>query len=272
MKAGNSGSEGSAGPSPASSIPTGGGPGAARLGRVPEPQALVFDVDGTLFDTLPAIHRALNDALSAAGVAPAGMPLVRERVSAGFEALVRSCLEGASTGSAGSLRSNADPRSPAAGNPLATPACVAAVHRDFLERYAALVPGWARAYPGTDDLLAALARRGRRLAICSNAPGALIDALLVRAGWSRRFETVVHADNAARLKPSAEPLLQALAAMGIRRAEDAWLVGDSAMDSGCAAAAGSGFVWFSSGYGQPGKGDPVLARIGRPAELLGLLE
>ena len=100
----------------------------------------------------------------------------------------------------------------------------------------------------------------------------MIDALLARAGWYGRFETIVHAGNAARLKPSAEPLLQALAVMGVRRPDEAWLIGDSAMDSGCAAAAGSGFVWFSSGYGRPGSGDPVLARVERPTDLLGLLE
>ena len=120
-------------------------------------------------------------------------------------------------------------------------------------------------------MLRTLATRGHRLGVCSNSPGRAIDALLSRAGWSGLFDVVIHADNARQLKPSAEPLRQVLTAMGGLPAREAWLIGDSAMDSRCAAAAGSPFVWFSSGYGRPEVGDPMHAQIARPTELLSLL-
>lgn len=233
------------------------------------PSTLVFDVDGTLFDTLAAIHQALNETLVRVGSAPVSLRQVRERVSPGLGGLFMSCLDESSRVREALSRS-AMPAAAGASGGVAKgiPARWQGPYHAFVERYAALAPELASAYAGAGELLRTLSDQGRRLAICSNAPGAAIDRLLARAGWSGFFKVVVHADNAVQLKPSAVPLQQALGALGDVRPDDAWLIGDSEMDSRCAAAAGCGFVWFAAGYGQPHEDAPILGRIERLVELL----
>lgn len=202
--------------------------GASTSDRV-APRALVFDVDGTLIDTLRPMRQALNEVLVSVGRVPWNEVAVRQRLSLGMAGLLSAALD------------DGGPGAPAAG---ARPALMDAL----LTRYRALAPAQARPYADAEATLRRCRARGCRLAVCSNADGTVLQALLASFGWRELFETVVHAGNALALKPSGLPLRQALAQLGVAPHE-AWLVGDSALDARCAQAAGCRFVWFSGGYG-----------------------
>ena len=213
------------------------------------PRVLVFDVDGTLIDTLPPMRQALNEVLIDHHRAPWAEHAVRERLSLGLDGLLAHALR--------------------ADGPVPGAAAEAAARTALLERYADLAPQLARSYPGADAVLRQARDAGYRLAVCSNASGRVLQGLFETLGWLDLFETWVHADNALALKPSGLPLQQALAALSAS-AKEAWLIGDSALDAVCAEAVGCGFVWFSAGYGSA-RPPSAIVQVDRLADLTTLL-
>lgn len=224
-------------------------PASASCSELQRPQAIVFDVDGTLVDTLPAVHAALGRVLADAGLAPMALDQVRQHFSAGMAGLLTSAL--AQAGAAGDA------------------ALQQRVAGQFTPHYLNCVADLARPYAGVDTLLRTLQARGYPLALCSNGAGDALQRMLGHFGWQRLFSAVVDAGNARALKPSAAPLLQVLRPLQVAPAQ-AWLVGDSALDAQCARAAGSPFVWVASGYGDAAVGVDALARLASPPALLAL--
>lgn len=213
------------------------------------PRALVFDVDGTLIDTLDAMHRALNEQMASMSRPDWTRDRVRDTLSGGLDGLLAAALQDGE---------------PVSGDTLP------AVRQAFHQRYATLAPSLARSYSGAGETLHRLRKQGLRLAVCSNASGNALMRLLQRRGWLELFDCIIHADNAPALKPSALPLQAVLAGLGLQ-AGDAWMVGDSALDARCAQAAGCRFVWFRAGYGRLDSQDAVFAAIDQLAQLPGLV-
>lgn len=214
---------------------------------LPAPQVLVFDVDGTLIDTLRPMRQALNEVLAAIGLQPWSEAAVRDHLSLGLQGLLRTALRSAAE--------------------LPPGDCDRASLSQLLQRYLVLAPRQARCYEGASAMLDQARAAGCRLAVCSNAAGPVLQALFEAQGWHSRFDAVVHAGNAVALRPSGQPLMQVLAQLGVSPAQ-AWLIGDSALDAACAQAAGCAFVWFSGGYG----GVPPQAVAAQVDALDGVIE
>ena len=223
----------------------------ADASRCDAPRALVFDVDGTLIDTLAPMAQALNESLAAIGRPPWDLARVRGQLSLGLDGLLGAALQ--------------------AGGGAPEPNSLGRLRASLLQRYQTLAPMLASGYPGADALLRQARQQGCRLAICSNASGPVLHDLLDHFGWSTLFDSVIHADNMVALKPSALPLRQVLAALGLAPSQ-AWMIGDSALDAGCAQAAGCRFVWFSGGYGAPTSSQAVHARVDDHAALSALIQ
>jgi phosphoglycolate phosphatase len=191
-------------------------------------RALVFDLDGTLVDTLPDLTRCLDQALIAEGLPPAGPALVRRSLHGGLEGSVAAAL---------------------AGHPAA------ARHAAVLARYRALYdadPAEAsRPFAGVVPLLQRLRRRQRPMAICTNKTEATARQLLQRLGLAEGLEVVVGADTCGRRKPDPAPLRLALSMLRTD-ADQALMVGDSPVDRDVACAAGLRCLIFGGGYGGPG--------------------
>lgn len=192
----------------------------------------VFDLDGTLVDTLPDLADALDEALADLGLEPVGADVVRDSLHSGLEGSAAAAL--AALGA------------PARHFPRL-------VER-YVSRYAQANGRRAAVYGGVRPLLDHIARRGERLAVCTNKPEALARGLLVRTGLLPYFSAIVGADTCTQRKPHPEPLLQALAQIGGGPITGV-LVGDSRHDVHCARAAGAACVFHDSGYGRA----PVLA-------------
>lgn len=203
-------------------------------------RAVVFDVDGTLFDTLPSLSAAAGDVLGRAGLLAVPPARLRPALSRGLSFLLAECL--------------------AAQTAAVAPAEARRLELEFQRHYR---DGWlerARPYAGVRETIEALSARGLRIGACTNRDRESTRAMLVAAGLEARFEALVGMGDTPVPKPSPEPLLRTLHALGVPP-DDALLVGDSGLDCQCARACGVRFAAHLGGYASdPGELAPnVLA-------------
>lgn len=215
------------------------------------PDAVAFDLDGTVVDTAPDIAAALNHALHAAGLPRVGLQQVRGWIGDGPDPLIARALA--------VLDTTHDARLPA----------LLRAHFDRATLAEPLKHG--RVFDGVESVLRQLRARWP-LVVVTNKPGALARAVLDAAGLSGHFAGVHGADTAALRKPAPALLWRAAQALGIVPAR-LWMVGDAATDMAAAAAAGATAVWAGWGYGRV-EALPVTPRwrIDHPLQLHSLLD
>jgi len=212
-------------------------------------RAVIFDLDGTLLDTIDDLAAAMNAALVANGLPP--RPDVAEHkrmVGDGVGAYVLRAMP-------------ADRRGDAE--------LAARVTADYRAAYAV---GWrnkTRPYEGVVGLLEALRAAGVRLAVLSNKPDDTTQATVAALLSADAFEVVCGARDGMPLKPDPAAALAVAAQMGLPADEVAY-VGDTATDMRTATAAGMfaiGALWgFRAAEELLGGGADVLAE--RPADVL----
>lgn len=194
------------------------------------PRAILFDLDGTLSDSLPDIAWALNEARAAHALARVSIDSVRSWVGSGAAVLVTRSM---------GLRDETDPR-------------VAPVLSTFLSIYEKHADDRSRLYPGALDLLHNLRARGVRLAVVTNKPREACLALLRGLRVLDAFDAVMTPEDAGVRKPDPRFMLAALERLGVEP-KDALVVGDGVQDVEAAKGAGIRCVAVLSGYGDPGE-------------------
>lgn len=205
-------------------------PGAAAAARgsgggAPVVDTVVFDLDGTLVDTVPDIARAVNRALGAAGLPALTQAEVRGQVGLGGTALVRRALQKAGR--------------------EARPAQLAALQEAYLNAYAEEPVRESSVYPGAARLLDELRAAGLRLAVCTNKSERITGGLMAALDLDTRVDAVVTGDTLSVRKPDPRPLQHAVGLAGGKRA---MMVGDSISDVRAARAAELPVVCVSFGY------------------------
>ncbi|HEX9307156.1 MAG TPA: HAD-IA family hydrolase [Anaeromyxobacter sp.] len=178
----------------------------------------VFDLDGTLVDSLDDLHASVNHALAAVGLAPRTRGEVHGFVGEGARVLLA--------------------RAVAPHGELLEPALAA-----WRPHYEAHCLDRTRAYPGIEALLAG-ARRV--LAVHTNKPGVMARKIVAGLGLLPRFAAVVGGDEAPR-KPDPTGLLEIMARMGAPP-EETVFIGDSRHDVETAHAAGVEMVAVAWGF------------------------
>ncbi len=185
---------------------------------------VVFDLDGTLIASAPAIRAVANAYLAEAGLGP---PLSVEEtiafVGGGSPMFVDKML--ASRGAA-------------------DPARFEARYAAFQVHYRNADPARNVPYAGAESALDALAAAGHGLALCTNKPGAPTVKVLAALGWEDRFARVVAGDTLPVKKPDPAPLRHAAQAVGAPYV----YVGDSEVDAQTAERAGVPFLLHTEGY------------------------
>ncbi|MFI4865990.1 MAG: phosphoglycolate phosphatase [Steroidobacterales bacterium] len=195
-------------------------------------RAVLFDLDGTLLDTVDAIAAALNLALAESLLAPLGVAQVRDMIGRGAPLLIERALA-------------------KLGAPMGEAAQAVLLQR-FLQHYECIEAGAghsARVYPGVRDCLQQLHRQGLRLAVVTNKHKRLACGLLKRLALSEWIEVLIGGDSCARRKPDPQPLQLACEALQVEPAE-ALMVGDSLNDVLAARAAGVSVVCVPYGYNE----------------------
>lgn len=186
-------------------------------------KAVLFDLDGTLLNTLGDLTGAVNHALAAHGFPLHSEAEVRTFIGDGVKQLIaRACPPGTDE---------------------ATRASVLAA---YLPHYAAHNKDKTAPYPGVMELLHDLKADGYRLGVVSNkhAPGV---AALCAHFFGDLLDIAVGNDDTRPPKPAPDSLLYAMERMGLSP-EDVWFVGDSVMDVQTAHAAGVPSVAVTWGF------------------------
>lgn len=192
-------------------------------------KAVVFDVDGTLLDTIGDLASAANAMRSEFGLAPLDPELIRTFVGKGIVNLVSRTLA--------DNRGNLDQG--------ALNAAVAVFER----HYALCLAATSRPYPGVEQGLQALRAKGLRLGCITNKAARFTQPLLERTGLAGYFEIVLSGDSLPRKKPDPLPLLHAARFFDIEPRK-LLLIGDSVNDVQAARAAGCPVFVVPYGYNE----------------------
>ncbi len=183
--------------------------------------AVLFDLDGTLIDSLPNLTDAINAVLDKRGLPPLEPSTVAGFVGRGEQVLVDRLI------AATDLDAGERPW----------------VLDTFMAHYKEEAVH-TRCFHGVEKALAALKEAGHSLGLVTNKPRGPLDATLSAAGLSESFDVVVAGDDLERRKPDPLPLHHAMEVLSASRCI---YVGDSEVDGSTAEAAGVDFVLYTEG-------------------------
>lgn len=185
---------------------------------------IVFDLDGTLVDTGPDLTAALNHVLVRKGRQTVTETAVRDMVGLGAARLLERGFNATGGG---------------------TPELVEEGLADFLSFYADNICVHSRPYAGVEEALDHLLDAGKRLAVCTNKPVGMSEALLDALGWTGRFAANLGGDSLEVRKPNPLHLQETIARAGGGAAA---FVGDSIVDVNTARAASVPIITVSFGF------------------------
>lgn len=189
----------------------------------PRIDAVLFDLDGTLLDSAPDLHAALERLCAEEGVAPPPYESVRPVVSRGARAVLR--------------------RGFAQDGESAIEARVAR----FLDLYREVMAMRTRPFDGIEALLRHIENSGRPWGVVTNKMTALTEPLLDRLDLARRAGVVVCGDTLETRKPDPAPVLHACERLGVAPGR-CLFAGDDERDVQAGAAAGAWTVAVTWGY------------------------
>jgi phosphoglycolate phosphatase len=187
------------------------------------PQAVLFDLDGTLLDSAPDMLATANAMLAERERAPITLEALRPVVSKGSRAMVAVAF-------------------PELGQEARD-----ALVPEFLDRYEGLIGQHAVLFDGVAGMLDALEAAGCAWGIVTNKPEYLARLILPQLGWETRCAVLIGGDSLAQRKPHPLPLLAAAERMGIDPGTCIY-VGDDERDIVAANAAGMASVAALWGY------------------------
>ena len=198
-------------------------------------RAVLFDMDGTLVNTLPDIAAAINAALAELRLQPLAAERIGVFIGKGPRSLALRVLDEQPSLDVGQRH-----------------ALVDALIAGYVKHYEPRIGTAASVYPGVANALASLHGQGLKLAVVTNAMQHLAERVLTRFDLLSFFELVLGGDRVVRGKPDAAPLLEACRILGVSP-DAALMVGDSENDVIAARAAGCPVVAVPYGYnaGQP---------------------
>jgi len=188
---------------------------------------VIFDLDGTLIDSVPDVTSAVNRALAEFGRRPVAVEEVRAMVGAGPVPLVRAALA-------------------AAGAPPSDSEVTAAVER-YLIHYRREPAARTLVFEGAGEVLKEFAAADVRLGICTNKPHDMTLLVLSTLGIGPLFSAVAGGNRLPYRKPDGRHLRYVREEMGCTRLPVVF-VGDSEIDMAAARDAGIPVVAVTFGY------------------------
>jgi len=198
------------------------------------PRLVMFDLDGTLMDSVPDLAAAVDKMLMLLGREPAGIDRVRDWVGNGSRVLVRRAL-------AGQLQHEG------VVDELAEEALAL-----FMQAYSG-GHELTTVYPGVRESLDWLRERDVKLAIITNKPSQFIEPLLEEKGLVGYFQWLIGGDTLPQQKPDPAALVWVMREAGVS-ADASLFVGDSRNDVRAAKAASVPCAALTYGYNH---GEPI---------------
>jgi len=212
------------------------------------PKAIIFDLDGTLVDTVADLAGAMNYALEKFGRPTHSVEACKQMIGDGLKMFAQRALGEA----------NQHPRDE--------------VIEAMKARYHDKCFKCSRLYDGISEAISELRQRGIRLAVLTNKDQEDADRIVEHFFGADTFEYVVGVVDNRGIKPDICGTMKIVESMGLG-CEDFLIIGDGAQDIRTGAAAGIRAVGVSWGF----RGSEELAESGadiiidRPVEILGLV-
>lgn len=194
-------------------------------------RAVLFDLDGTLLDTVPDLHAAVSAMLEDLGRPALPEEAIRCYVGRGIANLVKRSL-------AGSL-DVAEDDAPAPADALAS----------FRKHYARENGRRTQLFPGVVEGLHAIRAMGLPMAVITNKAEAFTGPLLEMTGLAKFFSVVVSGDNLPKHKPDPMSLVWTCGRLNVSP-DDTLFIGDSVNDFLAARAAGCRVFLLPYGYNE----------------------
>lgn len=207
---------------------------------------VIYDLDGTIVDSLPLVSKILNDIRISSGKSPITKEAFFPWISMGSVDLVANVLE----------------------IPLAN-----AEHEliKFRDVYSKMITPSSSLYPEIYDTLVQLTgQMNLKLSICTNKPRKLAEKVLADLGIARFFPFMNAGGDFPNKKPAIENVYSCLQYFSIEPHE-AIYVGDSRVDQELALKAGIPFVHYRAGYDDGVDPSFSLAGINGHLELVSLI-
>jgi len=191
-------------------------------------KAAIVDLDGTMLDTMPDFHVAINGMRTDLDLAPIALETITPMVGKGSENLIRAVL--ACDFDAAMVEQRFE-------------AAMAGYQRHYL----AINGQHSVLFDGVLEGLQAMRANGLRLACVTNKPIAFTTPLLALKGLAGFFEVVYGGDSLAHKKPHPLPLLQVCRDFDLAPSSVV-AIGDSSNDAEAARAAGCPVLTVPYGY------------------------
>lgn len=214
------------------------------------PQAIFFDLDGTLIDSAPDLGAAAEQLRTDRGLPPIGLAHYRPMAGAGARGMLKVAF--------GIGADHADYET---------------LREGFYVNYEQRLTRLTYAFDGVQGLLQTLERQGIAWGIVTNKARRFTQPLVAQMPLLQSACAVVSGDTTAHAKPHPAPLLEAARIAGVEPAQ-CWYVGDDRRDIEAARAAGMFSLAATWGYlgehaVETWGADRVVAQ---PVDLLHLLE
>jgi len=214
---------------------------------------VVFDLDGTLVDSLHAIAAAINGMRRRRGLAALSAADLGRMSGGPMHGLLRRSL------------------AEAIGIDFATDGDLEAEYA--IAYRGACIAGLIQPFAGATELLERASAAGYLLAICTNKSRELALVTTDAMGWRRWFSkrNVIGCDTLDRVKPDPLPMEVLMGRTGMSK-EHCWMVGDSAVDMALARASGVRSIAVGFGYGSAVQSMPdhAIESFEELAQVLGL--
>ena len=189
------------------------------------PNALIFDLDGTLVDTAPDLLSATNAVLRSEGRGEVDPATLRHMVGFGARSLITQAMA-------------------ATGAPVADDRLPELVDR-FLIHYRAHIADESVPFAGVEETLEALLAEGRHMGVLTNKPHEMAELLLKALKLDRFFPVIYGAGRMSYVKPDARIFHDVVRDLG---AGAGIMIGDSITDVATARAAQAPVILVSYGY------------------------
>ena len=194
--------------------------------RLADVNCVLWDLDGTLTDSIADICTSMNVVLEQSGLNVVTVEEARLMVGLGAGKL----LERAFRHVGGEAAYDAD-----------------TAYASFIAHYRDHCCINTRLYPGVETVVSKLNQYGYRQAVCTNKPVQMANTIVTELGLADYFGSVVGGDSTEHRKPHAEPILACVSQLQ-STPDKAIMIGDSPADAGCAIAAGVPVVLVDWGY------------------------
>ena len=187
-------------------------------------RCIIFDLDGTLLDTLEDLKNSVNYALDRFDNPPVSKEFVRRAIGNGVPKLIERCIP----------------------DGLANPKYERTLEV-FKEHYLENACVNTKPYPGIQHVIAKLKEDGYRLAVCTNKIQSVADEL-VKKFFGSNFSYVQGEIEGVEHKPHPAMMNRVLARFVRPRKEEVLYVGDTEVDERTAYRAEVPYVLVSYGY------------------------